>query len=90
MYLAAEFLENPFSEPFRKVDAAVRNQQNFETPLVKNLLTRLPEFKQLVPTETTALDQIAATAIRRDQELFVEAAKTVQAVKHKLVIEAVK
>ena len=49
--LAAEFIDNPFSEPFRKVEAAVREQQKYETPLVKSVVTKLPDFKKLVPEE---------------------------------------
>jgi hypothetical protein len=33
--LAAEFLDNPFSEPFRKVDEAVAKKQRYETYLIK-------------------------------------------------------
>jgi lysophospholipase L1-like esterase len=88
--LAAEFLENPFSEPFRKVEAEVRNQQKYETPLIKSLVTKLPEFKQLVPEESAAFEHIAATAIQRDQKMFAAAAAAVTPVKHTLVIEAVK
>jgi lysophospholipase L1-like esterase len=88
--LAGEFLENPFSEPFRKVEAEVRNQQKYETPLVKSLLTKLPEFKQLVPEESAAFEHIAAIAIQRDQKMFAAAAAAVTPVKHTLVIEAVK
>ena len=36
--LAAEFLDNPFSEQFAKVHEAVKNQQAFETPFIKILL----------------------------------------------------
>jgi lysophospholipase L1-like esterase len=86
--LAAEFVENPFSKPFRKVEAAVRAQQNYETPLVKSLLTRVPEFKQLVPQEKAGIDRLAAGAIRRDQKLFAAAAATVTPIKHTLMIEA--
>src|SRR3954471_9239222 len=88
--LAAEFIENPFSEPFRKVEAAVRNQQNYETPLVKSLITKLPDFKKLVPEESAAIDKIAATAVHRDQEMIAASAAAVTPVRHTLVIEAVK
>ena len=87
--LAAEFFENPFSEPFRKVEAAVREQQNYETPLVKKLVTNLPDFKQLVPQETADIDNLAAGAIRRDQELFASAESAVIPIKHTLMIEAI-
>ncbi len=88
--LAAEFIDNPFCEPFRKVEAAVRTQQNYETPLVKSLLTKVPEFKQMAPQEAAAIEQVAAGGIRRDQELFAAAASAVTPIKHKLMIEASK
>jgi lysophospholipase L1-like esterase len=88
--LAAEFLENPFSEPFRKVEAAIREQQNYETPLIKTVVTKLPDFKKVVPEESATIEKIADTAIRRDQELFAASAAAVTPVKHTIVIEAVK
>ncbi|HEX3602206.1 MAG TPA: SGNH/GDSL hydrolase family protein [Lacipirellulaceae bacterium] len=88
--LAAEFLKNPFSEPFHKVENAIREQQNYETPLVKKLVTNVPEFKQLVPKEAADIEKVAASAIERDQELFASAEKSVTPVKHTLIIEAVK
>ncbi len=88
--LAAEFIDNPFSEPFRKVEAAVRAQQNYETPLVKSVVTKLPDFKKLVPEESEAIDKIATTAIKRDHELIEASAASVTPVRHTLVIEAVK
>src|SRR6185295_12504178 len=68
--LAAEFIDNPFSKPFRKVDTAVREQQKYETGLVKSVVTKLPDFHNLVPEETEAIEKIAATAIRHDKQLF--------------------
>jgi hypothetical protein len=88
--LAAEFIENPFCEPFRKVEAVVRTQQNYETPLVKSLLTKVPEFKQLVPQEAATIEQVAAGGMRKDQQLFALVAATVTPVKHTLMIEGLK
>jgi lysophospholipase L1-like esterase len=88
--LAAEFMDNPFSEQFRKVEAAVRNQQNYETPLVKTLVTKLPDFEKLVPEESAAIDKIATTAIRRDHELIAASVAAVTPVKHTLVVEGIK
>jgi lysophospholipase L1-like esterase len=88
--LAAEFIENPFSEPFRNVEAAVRRQQQYETGLVKSVITKLPDFRKLVPEETAAIDKIAETALRHDKDLFESAATTVTPVKHTLMIEAIK
>ncbi len=86
--LAAEFITNPFSEPFHKIEAVVREQQNYETPLVKKLVTNVPEFKQLVPQESADIERVAAGAIRRDQKLFANAAAAVTPIKHTLMIEA--
>ena len=88
--LAAEFLDSPFSEPFQQVEGVIRNQQNFETPLVKSLLTKLPEFKQMVPGEAESLDRIASAAIQRDGELAKASSAAVKPVLHTLKIEAAK
>jgi hypothetical protein len=86
--LAAEFLDNPFCEPFRKVEHAIRQQQNFETPMIKDLINKLPRFRQLVPEETEAFDRIRAALARRDDELAAKSAAAVVPVKHTIRIEA--
>ena len=89
--LAAEFVvENPFSEPFRKVEQVVRLQQNYETPLHKNFLHNLAPYYQLVPEEREALDRIAGKVQAKDKELFDQAAAAVKPVKHVIKIEAVR
>jgi hypothetical protein len=87
--LAAEFLANPFGEPFRKVEEAVRAQQNYETPLVKELLHRWPELTKLVPEQKSAFDQIAQAAIDKAKVLNDAAAAAVVPVKHTIKIEKV-
>ncbi len=86
--LAAEFLENPFLEPFQKVESQIRKQQEYETALVKNLIHSTPEYKRMIPDEATALDKIVEAGIRRDKSLISESAAAVTPVRHKLVIEA--
>jgi len=88
--LAAEFLDNPFSFPFQRIEAAVRKQQEYETPVVKNLLHNVPEFKRLIPEEAAAFDRILPAALTHDQTLLATAAAAVKPVEHTLVIEAVK
>ena len=88
--LAAEFMENPFSEPFRRVEQAVRQQQNYETPLHKVTLHNLAPYYQLAPEEKEALDRIAGKAQAKDKELFEQAASSVKPVKHVIRIEAVR
>jgi hypothetical protein len=87
--LAADFLNNPFSEPFKKVEEAVRAQQNFETPLIKELLHRWPEFAKLLPDQKAAFDQIAQAAIDKSKALNDAAAAAVVPVKHTIKIEQV-
>ncbi len=40
--LAAEFLDNPFAEPFRKIEAMVGAKQALETPLIKSVINQFP------------------------------------------------
>ena len=87
--LAADFLTNPFSEPFKKVEEAVRNQQNYETPLIKELLHRWPEFLKMVPDQKPAFDQIATAAIEKAKTVNDAAVAAVVSVKHTIKIEKV-
>jgi lysophospholipase L1-like esterase len=87
--LAAEFLDNPFSEPFRKVEALVREQQNYETPLVQSLINKLPELEKMIPEEKASFQRIAVRATQKDQELFNQAASAVVPVRHKILIQPV-
>jgi lysophospholipase L1-like esterase len=85
--LAAEFLDNPFCAPFNKVHNAVRAQQNYETPLIKELINRLPRFQAMVPEEAESFARIRARAEQKGKELFEAAAATVVPVKHTIRIE---
>ena len=85
--LAAEFLDNPFCEPFRKVEGAIAQQQNMEVGLIKNLIHGLPVYVQAVPEERASLERIAEALVKRDQTARDAAAAAVQPVKHTLKIE---
>ena len=87
--LAADFLTNPFSEPFKKVEEAVRAQQNYETPLIKELLQRWPEFIKMLPDQKPQFDQIAAAAIEKANTVNDAAVAAVTPVKHTIKIEKV-
>lgn len=84
--LAAEFLTNPFSEPFKKVDALVRAQQAAETPLIKKTLHDLPKA-----TDKPAAEKAAQEEMAKAKTLFDTAsAAAQQPVKHTIKIEVVK
>jgi hypothetical protein len=85
--LAAEFaLNNPFSEPFKKVEAEIRKQQNAETPLVKQTLHNLAKQADQAKAEQAAQDEM-----KKAKDLFDTAAKSAnEPVKHTIKLEAVK
>jgi lysophospholipase L1-like esterase len=86
--LAAEFLDNPFVEPFHRVQTQIGKQQAYETPLVKELIHTVPVFTRLVPDESPAVERIVDSAIRQDKALASESSAAVVPVRHKLTIEA--
>jgi lysophospholipase L1-like esterase len=86
--LAADFLDNPFSEQFLKVEQAIRNQQNFETPLVKEMMHNLPRYREFAPEEKDSLDRIAASLMKKDQTLQAASTAAVTPVKHTIKVEA--
>jgi lysophospholipase L1-like esterase len=86
--LAAEFLDNPFSEPFRKVETQIRQQQEFETPLVKTLIHFTPFSKEVAPEEVASLERVIEAGIRRDKSLAEASSAAVVPVRHQLSIEA--
>ncbi len=87
--LAAEFLDNPFSEPFQRAEAEIRKQQAYETQLTKVLLHYLPQYKTAAPGEVEALDRVAAEAIAGDQALAEASSAAVTPVRHTLKVEVV-
>jgi lysophospholipase L1-like esterase len=82
--LAAEFPKNPFVEPFKKSEAAIRAQQEFETPMIKTLY-----HKPVAPGEADKAEKERADARAKQQELAAAAAQSVAPVKHTIKIEAV-
>lgn len=88
--LAAEFPDNPFSEPFRQVEGKIRAQQNFETPLVKDVINKFGAIKRMLPDETETLDRIIGKLVAKDKELADASSAAVKPVKHTIKIEAVK
>jgi len=88
--LAAEFIDNPFSGPFKAVERVIRQQQDFETPLVKTLLNGMGELRRMVPDEADSFDRITAGAMKRQQALQAASAAAVKPLTHTIKIEAVK
>jgi hypothetical protein len=88
--LAAAFMDNPFSAQFLKVEEAVKNQQNYETPLVKRVMHELAEFQSIIPEEKATMEQIKHTGMRKAKNLFEQAAKEVVPVRHTIRVEIIR
>jgi lysophospholipase L1-like esterase len=88
--LAAEFLDNPFSPAFAKVEATIRAQQHYETPLVKSFLHSLPQYQAMLPEEQATWESLAGKAIAKDRELRAAAAAAVVPVTHRIELSVVK
>ncbi len=90
--LAAEILENPFSEPFRKVDELVAKKQGFETPMIKEVITNFRRTRDLLGGEDAEL-KMALTGVRhrlfaKHSELHTAVRGAVTPVKHDISVEA--
>jgi lysophospholipase L1-like esterase len=85
--LAAEFLDNPFSAPFRKVEEKIAQQQGVEVPLVKSAIHGLPVYRELLPEETETLERLAEKLVKKDQQAREQSAAAVTPVKHTIRIE---
>ncbi len=84
--LADEFLDNPLTSQFAKIDAAVRAQQNFETPMVKNLIHSMAEQ---LPDEPGLMSTLLAALMKKDAALQKAASDAVVPVTHMIRVQAV-
>ena len=87
--LAAEFLKNPFSEPFAAAEVAIRQQQEFETPAIKGLVTALPRWQVALPGEAEVIRQIRDDVSKLSLDFRKASRAAVVPVKHTLKIEAI-
>ncbi|MDH7599608.1 MAG: SGNH/GDSL hydrolase family protein [Sedimentisphaerales bacterium] len=85
--LAAEFLDNPFREPFKKVEELLKKKQAFETVAVKQLLHSLPQWSSNLPEAKAALEQLKEHIIKKDQALRNAALSEMRPVRHTIYIE---
>jgi len=85
--LAAEFPDNPFSEPFKVVENAVRRQQEYETLGIRNVLNSLLGW--VPPEEQATPERFADRVVKKAHALEAAARAAVEPVKHSLTIERV-
>jgi lysophospholipase L1-like esterase len=61
--LAAEFMENPFAEPFRKVESMIGAKQSFETGMIKSMINQFPKIVDSMGKDKTV--EASIEALRR-------------------------
>ncbi len=85
--LAAEFLKNPFVQPFAAVDRTVINKQSFETQFVTYFLYRQPGLLKTVPSKAAGLSMIDAGFRDVHAGLLENCRKAIKPVTHTIKIE---
>lgn len=75
--LAEEFANNPFSEPFKKVDAAVAAKQNYETRQVKELFHG-PEGRADFAATVALTEKVRAPLAEAIRKAFVPVTHTIK------------
>ena len=75
--LAEDFVSNPFSAAFAKVDAAVKTKQDYETTQIKTLFHG-PEFKLEPETMTKLTERVRAPLAANIAKAFVPVTHTIQ------------
>lgn len=87
--LAAEFNPTPFDESFQKLTNAIGQKQNFETFMIKQMITQFrflpPELKADAELQA-ALDKVKARLMARQLHLDTEARAQVVPVKHTITV----
>ncbi|XHR27132.1 MAG: SGNH/GDSL hydrolase family protein [Chthoniobacteraceae bacterium] len=85
--LAAEFPDNPFSQPFAAVEQKIREQQDYEVIAVKSLLHSLIAWNEQVPEFAEQYGRQALQVVAKSKNLREKAQAAVVPVKHRLVIQ---
>ena len=89
--LAAEFIENPFVGPFQRLDRIVQQKQQYETNMIKRIVTNFRQIRNVVGKDDE-LDELLAGVYGKlgiKQEKYQEQARaSVQPLRHKLSVVA--
>ena len=86
--LAAEFIDNPFSQPFLNVQKAIRDQQALETMTIKMMMHNVPEIKIRLGESNSFWDEFADNIVKSWKTLNEKTGQFVKPVKHTIKIEA--
>ena len=87
--LAAEFPENPFGEPFRKIDAMVSAKQAYETGMIKAVINQFPRTVDAMAKDKAveaSVEALRKQMIETQEKLGASIRSAVLPVKHTIVV----
>lgn len=87
--LAAEFLNNPFSEPFKVVEKSIAAQQAYETLSNKNYLHSIIEYRTLAPEQEEFFKLLTDKVVQKAKGLQAASTAAVKPVQHSISLEAI-
>ncbi|HXE55450.1 MAG TPA: SGNH/GDSL hydrolase family protein [Tepidisphaeraceae bacterium] len=88
--LAAEFLDNPFSQPFARLQQEIQRKEELETPLVKQTINEIPHVSRWAEADKDPLERAADAGFQCDKDLQAALTVSVVPVRHTIRIEPVK
>lgn len=89
--LAAEFLDNPFCPEFQRVEALVRQKQEFETMMIKSFITNFPSLTRNLGEDAeakAALETLRTRLWATEDKHHATVLAAVKPVKHTILVEA--
>jgi hypothetical protein len=87
--LADEFIENPFVKPFQNLDRAVANKQQYETHMIKRIVTNFRSIRETIKDDAELddlLDALYTKLASKQMKLQETARAAVVPVKHKITV----
>lgn len=91
--LAAEFMENPFVESFRKLEGLIGQKQNFETVMIKQTINGFPRLVDASGKDKAleaSLEALRVQLIETQQKLGASLRSGMMPVKHTITVVAEK
>jgi lysophospholipase L1-like esterase len=88
--LMDHFFENPFTEPFRKLEGLVGAKQNYETVIIKQGITFFPRLADTLDRDKAAVEALEAVrkqAYEKQDRLHAACRAAVVPVKHAILVE---
>jgi len=91
--LAAEFTDNPFVEPFRKVEGMIAQKQNYETVMIKQTINGFPRLLDATGKDKAleaSLEALRKQLIETQEKLGGSVRSALLPVKHSITVAAEK